>query len=147
MIEAAMREMYENDGVCMTQLQHMIIHFLAHNQDKDMYQKDLEEEFHVSRATISNTLQVMERSGLICRSAVKQDARLKKITLTERAHEFSRQVRHSVEELEACMKLGISAEEHEELLRLLRKVRINLEQNCGCRQKEKQQVEERKNRL
>lgn len=132
-----MREKCENDGFCITQLQHMIIRFLNHNQQKEMYQKDLEEEFHVSRATISNTLQVMERNGLICRSAVTQDARLKKITLTERAMEFSRQARHNVEELETCMKGGMSAEEHEELLRLLRKVRMNLEQNCGGRTEEK----------
>lgn len=137
LIEAAMRERCEKDGFCITQLQHMIICCLDHNQGKDMYQKDLEEEFHVSRATISNTLQVMERNGLICRSAVKQDARLKKITLTERAIEFSRQTRCNVEELEACMKSGMNASELEELFRLLTKVRMNLEQSCGCRQEEK----------
>ena len=34
---------------------------------------------------ISNTLQVMERKGLIVRTAVSQDARLKKLNLTENA--------------------------------------------------------------
>ena len=44
---------------------------------KDIYQKDIETEFSVSRATASNMLAVMERKGLVRREAVEHDARLK----------------------------------------------------------------------
>lgn len=124
-----MRERRENDSFCVTQLQHWIVRYLEHNQKADTFQKDLEEEFHVSRATISNTLQVMERNGMICRTAVKQDARLKKITLTDKARQFSCQARKHVQELEQCMEKGMTKEERNELIRLLRRVRQNLEEN------------------
>ncbi len=132
-----MREKRERNGFCVTQIQHWIIHYLDRNSNRDIYQKDLEEEFHVSRATISSTLQVMEKNGLITRSAVLQDARLKKIALTERAIEFKRQARQNVEELELCMQDGLSEKEKGDLLHLLRKVRKNLEENGRSEEEKK----------
>ena len=52
--------------------------------DTEIYQKDIEQEFKVSRATASNMLQLMERKGLIVRESVSCDARLKKISLTRK---------------------------------------------------------------
>ncbi len=137
LIEATMREKRERNGFCVTQIQHWIINYLDHRSNQDIYQKDLEEEFHVSRATISSTLQVMEKNGLIIRSAVQQDARLKKLTLTERAIEFKRQARQNVDELELCMQDGLSTEEKVQLLYLLRKVRQNLEKNSRSEEEKK----------
>ena len=48
-----------------TQLQGGILGYLCHHRDQPVYQKDLEKEFRISGATVSNTLQVMEREGLI----------------------------------------------------------------------------------
>ncbi|MBQ8638377.1 MAG: MarR family transcriptional regulator [Lachnospiraceae bacterium] len=126
-----MRERREKDGFCVTQIQHMILRYLDLNREKEVFQKDLEEQFHVSRATISSTLQVMERNGMILRTAVSQDARLKKITPTEKAMAFADMGRRNVEEMEACLGKGMTPEEHRELLRLLRLVRCNLEAENG----------------
>ncbi len=124
-----MKAVREQDGACITQLQHWIIRYLDENQDREIYQKELEEVFHSSRATISNTLQVMERNELVIRSSVESDARLKKLTLTEKAKEFTRKARENVEQTEALFRRGMSEEEVEQLLGLLRKVRENLQED------------------
>ena len=65
-----------------TQLQGGILGYLYHHQDGPVYQRDLEKEFRISGATVSNTLQVMEREGLIVRRAQDKDGRLKRIQMT-----------------------------------------------------------------
>ena len=44
--------------------------YLNDHADTETYQKDIEQEFKVSRATASNMLQLMERKGLIVRESV-----------------------------------------------------------------------------
>lgn len=129
LIDEAVRAYQEEDGLRVTQLQHWIIRYLNQNRDRDVYQRDLEEEFCTSRATISNTLQVMERNGLITRTSVKQDARLKKLCLTERSIEFSRHARQHVDQMELLLRKGMTEEEFQTFMALLRRVRHNLEEN------------------
>ena len=132
LLEANVKENSELDGQPVTQIQHWIIRYLDKNQDRDIFQKDLEEEFHTSKATISSTLQVMERNGLITRTAVEWDARLKKLGLTEKALEFTRRARENVDKTEQLLRNGMTEEEVQELLRLLKQVCRNLEAGrCG----------------
>ena len=74
----------ENEGD-VTGMQRWTLGYLNDHADTEIYQKDIEQEFKVSRATASNMLQLMERKGLIVRESVSCDARLKKISLTEKA--------------------------------------------------------------
>ena len=104
----------------------MVIGYLVRNQG-DVYQKDLEAQFSVRRSTISKILRLMEEKGMITRTAVSADARLKKIELTEKgwkAHEVSTDC---VQILEEKMYRGLSVEEQETLMRILRKMEKNLE--------------------
>jgi DNA-binding MarR family transcriptional regulator len=89
-----------------SQLQGGILGYLYHHGDQPVYQKDLEKEFRISRATASNTLQVMEREGLIVRKALDKDARLKRIRLTEEAYQNHRQIEAQMELIEARMTGG-----------------------------------------
>ena len=67
----------ENEGN-ITGMQRWTLGFLNDRADTEIYQKDIEQEFKVSRATASNMLQLMERKGLIVRESVSRDARLKR---------------------------------------------------------------------
>ncbi len=49
-----------------------IIGYLAANRDRDVYQRDIEEEFSIRRSTVSKTLQIMEQKGLVRREAVER---------------------------------------------------------------------------
>ena len=136
LISEIMKADREQDGICVTQLQHWIIRYLDENQERDVFQKDLEEEFQTSRATISNTLQVMERNGLIVRTAVSQDARLKKLNLTENSREFTRRAKQNVEKMEMLLRKGMTVEEVQFFMETLRRIHCNLEEELHNRRRE-----------
>ena len=111
-----------------SQLQGGILGYLYHHSSQPVYQKDLEKEFRVSRATATNTLQVMEVDGLIIRQAMDKDARLKRIRLTEEAYANHKVIEEHMELLEGRMLRGMSEAEVMELRRLLGLLLGNLEQ-------------------
>lgn len=117
----------DDDKPPLTQLQAGIMSYLFHNQEKPVYQKHIEEKFTISGATASNTCQVMEKNGLIVRSCMDKDARLKRITLTEAALRNSMRIEEHIQTTEEKMREGMSAAQQEELFRLLAVVRDNME--------------------
>ena len=64
-----------------------VIGYLAEQEraGREVYQKDLEAVFGITRSTVSRVLDLMERKGLVERRAGQGDARLKKLVLTDRA--------------------------------------------------------------
>ena len=110
-----------------TQLQGGILGYLYHHRDQPVYQKDLEKEFRVSRATATNTLQVMEREGLIVRKAQDRDGRLKRIQMTEDAYRHHEQIEAHMDWMGNQLLSGMSDDEVAELYRLLGLMMKNLE--------------------
>ena len=111
-----------------SQLQGGILGYLYHHQGEPVYQKDLEKEFRVSRATATNTLQVMERDGFIVRKAMDKDARLKRIQMTEEAYRNHVRIEEHMDMMDARMLKGMTEIEVQELYRLLEIVQQNLEE-------------------
>ena len=105
------------------------IGYFYHNRDKDIFQKDFEQEFNIRRSTASNILALMEKNGLITRESVSYDARLKKISLTQKAIEIHNIVEKAFENLEDIIQKDISAEELEVFYTVLDKINSNLERN------------------
>ncbi len=103
-----------------------IIRYLAENKDKDVYQKDLEEQFTVTRSTTSKVLRLMEQKGLIRRQAVSRDARLKKIVLTEKAWKIKELMREDAEKMEQSLVKGFTEEELQTLYSYLQRMKANL---------------------
>lgn len=99
----------------LTRMQRFAIGFLYRNSDKEIYQKDIEAEFAVSRATASNMLSVMERKGLIKREPVEHDARLKKLVLTELSLKMYRQIEQDIREAEELLVKGLNGEDKQRL--------------------------------
>ena len=56
-----------------------VIGYLYENRNRDVFQRDLQEQFSIRRSTVTGILQLMEKNGLITRQSVDEDARLKKI--------------------------------------------------------------------
>ena len=69
-----------------------IIAYIGRKTDEgtDVYQRDLEMHFGVTRSTASKVINLMVTKGLIMRESVPHDARLKKLTLTPKAQEIKR---------------------------------------------------------
>ncbi|HJJ63555.1 MAG TPA: MarR family transcriptional regulator, partial [Methanocorpusculum sp.] len=67
----------------ITPVQGMILGFIV-EEESDIFQKDIEQTFTLRRSTVSGVLSSMEEAGLIIRERVESDARLRKITATEK---------------------------------------------------------------
>ena len=104
-----------------------IIGFLYENRDRDVFQRDIQEQFSVRRSTVTGILQLMEKNGLITRESVDEDARLKKIVLTQKAIEQHEAIHRSIQELEARLSAGLTPEEKQTFLALCEKIRANID--------------------
>ena len=119
-IEQEFRALDNDDQI--TRMHHWIIGFLYDRQDKDIFQRDVEAQFKISRSTTSSMLTLMEKKGLIQRQSVPGDARLKKLTLTERAKELHVQHMSKILELNSVINNAITPEEKHEMLRIIKKL-------------------------
>lgn len=99
----------------LTRMQRLTIGFLHRNSDREIYQKDIETEFAISRATASNMLSLMERKDLIKREPVEHDARLKKLVLTVQAKQMHSQVVQDIRETESLLTNGLSEDDKRRL--------------------------------
>ena len=86
-------------------------------------QRDIEREFSITRSTVTNILQLMERKGYIQRQSVPQDARLKQLVLTEEGVRFHENTILSFHQTDDYVANLLTEEENAELLRLLNKLR------------------------
>ena len=94
---------------------------------KEIFQKDLEKEFDLKRSSISLMLNNMEKSDLIKRVPVTEDARLKKIILTEKSIKLNEKISEVIDSIENKLSEDITLEEIEIFQRVLSKIRNNLE--------------------
>lgn len=111
----------------VTQMQGQVIGYLCIHKDHDVFQHNIEAVFSISRSTASKMLTLMEDNGLITRTGVARDARLKKIVPTEKSVRLFHQITQGMEQFEQLLRTGLTEEEVTELLRLLRKVQKNVE--------------------
>ena len=106
-----------------------IIGFLAENssEERNVYQKTIEEHFNITRAAASNALSLMEQKGLITRLPDTQDGRRKKIVLTEKALQLKRLVKEDFDSFEASLRKGFSDNELETLYGFFQRMKANLQ--------------------
>ena len=109
----------------VTMMHGWIIRYLYENREQDIFQKDIEQRFAVGRSTVTNLLQLMEKKGFVRRESVKQDARLKKVILTEKGIASQESFEDIVEHIEEELSEGISEEE----LHIFYKVLDQINQN------------------
>ncbi|MEY8354302.1 MarR family transcriptional regulator [Lachnospiraceae bacterium 54-53] len=103
-----------------------IIGFLADNEGKDVYQKDIEDYFTIARSTASTVLGLMEEKGFIRRLSVKSDGRLKKIVLTEKAWAVHKIMEKNKKEMERILLRGFTDEEVGALNEYLNRMKDNI---------------------
>jgi len=130
-LDNLIRRTFENSGHkkqidSITGRNGWIIGFLADNPDKDIYQKDLEEQFTITRSTVSKVLILMEKKGLIERHSVPHDSRLKKLVLTEKAREISKLMKEDGAKMEETLTEGFTKEELESLYTYIQRMKDNM---------------------
>lgn len=115
------------NGVEQTTPMHgWIIEYLYRHRDEPVFQRDIEREFSITRSTVTNILQLMERKGYITRRSVEQDARLKQLVLTEKGRQFHEDTMRAFHQTDEYVASLLTEEENTELLRLLNKLYLGL---------------------
>ncbi|MDO4338849.1 MAG: MarR family transcriptional regulator [Eubacteriales bacterium] len=115
----------EKEG--LTHMQSWIIRYLYENSGQNIFQKDLEAEFHIARSTASGILQLMEKRGLITRGPVPGDARLKRLVLTEKGIDKQLSVMQLMSQVEEFLQNDISDEEMDSFIDTIHHMKRTIE--------------------
>lgn len=106
-----------------------IIAFLACNKGRDVFQKDVESEFDVTRSTASKVIDLMEQKDLVRRERVSHDARLKKLVLTKKAESLAELFEKDRNLLEETLTQGFDDEEKRLLCDFITRMNNNLQKS------------------
>ncbi|MBA3470018.1 MAG: MarR family transcriptional regulator [Herpetosiphonaceae bacterium] len=96
------------------------------SQEDGLTQSQLAERMCVEAPTLTRMLQRMERDLVIRRLPDREDARISRVYLTQKALELQPAIEQCWSNLEAQTLAGLTAEERMLLRRLLMQVRTNL---------------------
>lgn len=77
-----------------------IILIYIYDFDGDVFQKDIENHFGMTRSTASRVISLMEDKKLILRESVSYDQRLKRLVLTDEAKALCVEVKEQMNEFE-----------------------------------------------
>ena len=97
------------------------------SKNGDVYAKDIEAKFNMRRATVAEILSLMEKNGLIIRESKNGDARLKKITLTQKSLEIQSKIEKEIKKVEDNLKKDLTKEEITQFMRTMKKMSENIE--------------------
>lgn len=104
-----------------------VIDYLTDNLDKDIYQKDIEAEFSINRATASKMLTLMEEKNFITRIPCEEDGRLKKIKVLPEGEKLKSICLAIRKEMEKELSYSLTKEEVETLKNILKKMIVHFE--------------------
>lgn len=110
----------------MTGTNGCIIGYLAENSDHDVFQKDIEKAFGITRSTASKVINLMEQKGLVEKQSVSYDARLKKIVMTDKSKSISHLMAEDMTLVESVLTEGFSPDEKKALCDYLKRMKQNL---------------------
>ena len=107
-----------------------IIGYLRHAGEigESVCQKDLECIFHFPKSTITDTVQLFEKNGLVTRVSVENDARRKQVVLTEEGIAYAKKFEDQIDLVEKYVRNGITPEELDIFFGVLEKLRANAEE-------------------
>ncbi len=127
MIRRKINEMVAEEEETLTAHQVWVLNFLVRRGEREVVQRDIEKEFSIRRSTASHMLTLMENSGYIRRVPVPQDARLKRILLTEKGIEAQKRMVDRLARFEHMLQSGMTDEETKFLLDIIRRLEENLQ--------------------
>lgn len=81
------------------------------HKGEEIYQRDVETEFHINRSSVTALLQGLEQAGFINRVSVEQDARLKSLVPTEKGIQCHADLQRCIDAFEKDLRAGFSPAE------------------------------------
>lgn len=105
-----------------------ILRYLSKNEGKEIFQKDIENEFGITKSTVAGIIKLMEQKGFITRVSVPRDARLKKLVLTDMGREYEEKMGSQMRRNNMKLRKNITDEELEVFLRVIDKIKQNVKE-------------------
>ena len=90
---------------------HILKFILLETMHRNLYQKDIEEEFQIRKSTVTGYVQLMEKNGYLIRESDKEDARKKRLVPTARAEKLREDILKDIEHNERILESGIPRED------------------------------------
>ncbi|PXV89045.1 MarR family transcriptional regulator [Lachnotalea glycerini] len=110
-------------GHGLTRMQAVILKFLDNESGKrDIFQKDIEKEFRIRKSSVTSVLQLLEKNGYIERESMKEDARFKKIVLTEKARQVNKMIGNGLEKREIRFQQVLTKDELVNFFQIMDKI-------------------------
>ena len=108
----------------LTSIQSRILGHLRHAQDegRDVFQREIEDVFRIKRSSVTSVLQTLEKKGLIVRESVPEDARVKKLVLTEEARKVQRCTCQAIGAMEQEVRGLFTEEEFRQFLDYMNRI-------------------------
>jgi DNA-binding MarR family transcriptional regulator len=121
---------------------------LALYEEDDLTQRELVERVRVEQATMANTLQRMQRDGLVRCVADPADRRRTRVQLTQRARDLERDLVTAARAVNATATRSLSEQEVADYLRITATLIRNLERQApsGDRRRPRQRRHRRRRR-
>lgn len=110
----------------LTRVNAFIIKYLVENNDKQIFQKDIEEKFGITKSTASSVLKLMEEKQLIERKSLPNDGRFKQLLPTQKAVDIHNSIKQTILEDENLFFNNFSNEELTSFKILLKKLKDNI---------------------
>ena len=110
-------------------IQIKIMHYLIENNDRDIYQRDLEKILNLRRSTISGILKTMEKHNIIIRNDSKIDSRSKKIELSSKTKDIYEKSKKVFDSVDFLLCKNISSNDLNIFFNVIGKMKENLENN------------------
>ena len=120
-----------------TPTQMRIIDYIIDHKNDEIYQKDLEKVLGITRATVSDVLNTMEKNNFIKRESSNNDKRTNKIVIQKEALDCMKKGEEIIKELEKIIIKDISIEDLKIFNEVLNKMNENLESNSINNKEEK----------
>lgn len=110
-------------SVGLTAAQANTLHFIMDkSRVGEVYQKDIEKCFGLRSPSVTGMLKQLETKGLIRRETDCDDARLKRIVLTEEARGIEEKIHDCIFGMEDAISACLTRAEQQEFLSILKKV-------------------------
>ena len=108
----------------VTHIQARVLGYLRwmEEEDKIVYQKDIESFLSVSKSTASEMISTLENNGFISRIKLENDGRLRKIILLEKGYETNKKIGETIKNFEMNMQNKLSEKELENFFKIIDKL-------------------------
>ena len=109
-INRKVNQMISEEEDNLTAHQSWVLNYMTQHMEQDIMQRDIEKQFSIRRSTASHMLQLMEKSGYIQRVSVPDDARMKKLIITEKGLEAQKRMKDRIRRFEEMLQADLSSD-------------------------------------